>query len=183
MSTSYSVSQLARYCGISRTTLLYYESLGLIQCASRSDAGYRRYGGKEVALLMQICAYRDAGVPLKSIESLLGGSKKGKNSVLEQRLKELNTEIAKLREQQQLLIRLLMREDKLAHSRVMNKKRWVSMLRNAGMDEAGMSRWHAVFESQAPEAHQDFLESLGLPANEIAAIRARSRSDATEQQA
>jgi hypothetical protein len=53
----------------------------------------------------------------------------------------------------------------------MYKERWVSMLRAAGPDEDGMSRWHQQFEKQAPEAHQDFLESLGLSRQEIRNIR------------
>jgi DNA-binding transcriptional MerR regulator len=176
MNGFYSVTQLARYCGISRTTLLYYERLGLIACASRSGAGYRRYGPNEVALLMQIITYREAGVPLKSIAQLVGNSGKRKNGILERRLKELNTEIARLREQQRLLIRLLAHEGDIARSRIMNKERWISLLRSAGMDDAWMDRWHSVFEMQAPEAHQDFLESLGLAADEVAAIRASSRT-------
>ena len=41
-----------------------------------------------------------------------------------------------------------------------------------------MMDWHAVFERQSPEAHQDFLESLGLPAAEIAGIRKYARERA-----
>ena len=44
-------------------------------------------------------------------------------------------------------------------------------MRSAGFSEEDMMRWHAVFESQAPEAHQKFLESLSLSAAEVAAIR------------
>jgi hypothetical protein len=38
-----------------------------------------------------------------------------------------------------------------------------------------MNRWHAEFERQAPEAHEDFLASLGIPPAERALIRKRSR--------
>ena len=37
-----------------------------------------------------------------------------------------------------------------------------------------MDAWHAAFEGRFPEAHQDFLESLGITPQEIAAIRKRS---------
>ncbi len=30
------------------------------------------------------------------------------------------------------------------------------------MSDADMDAWHLEFESRTPEAHQDFLESLGL---------------------
>jgi hypothetical protein len=34
-----------------------------------------------------------------------------------------------------------------------------------------MRKWHAEFEKNLPEAHQDFLESLGVPEDEITMIR------------
>ncbi len=41
-----------------------------------------------------------------------------------------------------------------------------------------MVRWHALFEAQAPAAHEAFLRSLTLPPEEIAAIRRWSRAQA-----
>ncbi|MFO0552482.1 MAG: hypothetical protein U0271_29100 [Polyangiaceae bacterium] len=38
-----------------------------------------------------------------------------------------------------------------------------------------MHRWHVEFERLSPEAHRDFLESLGLPHAEVARIRDWSR--------
>lgn len=175
MSERYSVTQLARRCGISRSTLLYYESLGLLAPRHRSTAGYRYYGAPEAERLDLICTYRKAGLPLAAIARLLDGKGKGRAATLERRLLELNREIAGLREQQQLLVRLLSQEDALKRTRVMNKERWTALLRAVGLDDDAMARWHAVFEAQAPEAHQDFLESLGVPSVEVEAIRRWSR--------
>ena len=178
MSERYSVTQLARRCGISRTTLLYYESLGLLAPRLRSAAGYRYYGASEAERLEQICTYRQAGLPLEAVGRLLDGKEgkgKGRAATLERRLCELNHEIARLREQQQLLVQLLSQEDALKRTRIMNRERWTALLRAAGLDDDAMARWHAVFEAQAPEAHQDFLESLGIPAAEVEAIRCWSR--------
>jgi hypothetical protein len=52
-----------------------------------------------------------------------------------------------------------------------DKKLWVEMLRAAGMDQNAMNRWHAEFERRAPEGHQQFLLSLGIPPDEAARIR------------
>ena len=57
----------------------------------------------------------------------------------------------------------------------MNKERWTSMQRAAGLDEAAMKRWHALFEHHSPQAHEDFLRSLGMEAAEIARTRGWSR--------
>jgi hypothetical protein len=39
-----------------------------------------------------------------------------------------------------------------------------------------MHRWHREFEKSAPEEHQEFLEFLHIPADEIKAIREWSRT-------
>jgi hypothetical protein len=52
---------------------------------------------------------------------------------------------------------------------------WVEMLRTAGMDQNAMNRWHAEFESRAPDGHNEFLLSLGIADDEVARIRRLSR--------
>ncbi|MGN7613370.1 hypothetical protein ACQZV8_14940 [Magnetococcales bacterium HHB-1] len=47
----------------------------------------------------------------------------------------------------------------------------------AGIDHKKRVQWHAAFEVHAPEAHQDFLESLGIDDEEIKAIRLWSREE------
>ena len=59
----------------------------------------------------------------------------------------------------------------------MTKERWVSLLQATGLNETDMEKWHIEFERIAPEAHQDFLESLGIPDIEIKLIRQRSREN------
>jgi DNA-binding transcriptional MerR regulator len=42
------LGQLGRAVGLSRTALLYYESLGLLVPRTRSAAGYRLYGSADI---------------------------------------------------------------------------------------------------------------------------------------
>lgn len=51
---------------------------------------------------------------------------------------------------------------------------WVARFRAIGLDEAAMEQWHRLFERENPAGHQSFLEWLGLPAERISAIRAKS---------
>jgi len=55
------------------------------------------------------------------------------------------------------------------------KTQWVQMFRAVGLDEGTMRDWHREFERRHPEAHQAFLEWLGIPAAEIARIRRDSQ--------
>jgi hypothetical protein len=52
---------------------------------------------------------------------------------------------------------------------------WVSMFSEIGLDAEGRKQWHRLFEARHPDAHQAFLEWLGLSAEEIAKIRSESK--------
>jgi DNA-binding transcriptional MerR regulator len=169
------VSQLAKLCGLSRTTLLYYESIGLLSPALRSGSNYRRYSTAELERLRTICAYRDAGLRLSDIRQILDERSNAATTVLERRLLELDGEIETLREHQSAILRLLQADDGAWRTSDMTKEKWVSIMHAAGFGEPDMRRWHQQFEQQAPEEHQQFLEYLHIPAEEIEQIRTWSR--------
>ncbi len=171
----YTIGQLAKRFGLSRSTLLYYDSIGLLPASMRSASGYRLYTEQAVQRMTHIQTYRDAGLPLETIRSLLASGTDAPTAVLERHLQALNTDISRLRQQQQVIVSLLGSASALRDSRAMSKERWVEMFRAAGLDEAGMCKWHREFEQRSPAAHQDFLESLGIDEAEIALIRQRSR--------
>lgn len=169
----YTVTQLARRCGLSRTTLLYYESIGLLRPAARTAGNYRAYGEPDLARLRQICVYRDAGLKLKDIRALLGRKGSDASKVLEHRLLEIDQEIAALRAHQQAIFKLL-EHKALRKDQRMTKEKWVSIMRSSGFTEEQMMAWHAEFEHSAPAEHQEFLEFLHIPAEEITRIRGKS---------
>ena len=121
--------------------------------------------------------FRSAGLSLDSIELLLEKENSELDSTLEGRLLSINKEIQKLRNQQKVILNILENETLARDSRLMTKEVWVSILRAAGLDDAGMKNWHIEFERTSPEAHQDFLESLGIEKDEVAAIRDWSRPE------
>jgi len=174
------ISQLARRFGLSRSTLLYYDSIGLLSPSARSRANYRLYSAADVERMEAIDQYRRAGLPLADIARLLATDGGELTGLLESRLRTLNDEVRGLRHQQTLILRLLRNRDALPSTRHIDKDGWVSILRAAGMSDADMHRWHVEFERHSPEAHQDFLESLGLDRDEIDRTRDWSRSAAAE---
>lgn len=58
---------------------------------------------------------------------------------------------------------------------MMNKDQWIALFQDVGLSEETMHRWHHLFETRHPEAHQSFLEWLGIPPEAIGQIRERSR--------
>jgi DNA-binding transcriptional MerR regulator len=172
---SLSVSRLGRRFGLSRSALLYYDRIGLLSPSERSRAGYRVYGERDARRLEAICRYREVGLSLEQIRELLDSGTSRTAELLQARLDQLNAEIAKLREQQRIIVRLLANGKRLRRARTIDKERWVAILRAAGLNDAAMHRWHVEFERMAPKAHQDFLESLGLPLVEVRRVRRWSR--------
>jgi DNA-binding transcriptional MerR regulator len=164
------VTNLARTCKLSRSTLLYYESIGLLPRPRRTAGNYRVYTAQDVERLRQISVYRDAGVPLADIRALLDGPRGDAAAVLGRRIAELSAGIERLREQQRAIAHLL----KSAHQRsipMVTKDKWVAIMKAAGFTEDDMHRWHAEFEKSAPDEHQEFLEFLHIPQEELTRIR------------
>ena len=169
------VTRLARACGLSRTTVLYYESIGLLKPARRSAGNYRLYGEKDLERLRQVCFYREAGLKLGDIRSILDRAHGDAAAVLQRRFVELGAEIERLRDHQRSIARLLENSNKLRRMRMVTKDKWVEVMRAAGFSEEQMRRWHQEFEKAAPSEHQEFLEFLHIPAEEVTRIRAWSR--------
>jgi DNA-binding transcriptional MerR regulator len=170
------ITTFARRFGLARATLLYYDRIGLLKPAGLSPSGYRLYGEREAARMTRIDTYRKAGLSLDAIRAILdGGAGDGLDGALERRLAAINEEIGELRAQQRLVVELLRHSGKGTAGHGVDVEQWVAMLAEAGVDEAGRRRWHQAFERDAPEAHREFLASLGLAENEIEEIRRRSR--------
>jgi DNA-binding transcriptional MerR regulator len=171
------VTKLARRCGVSRTALLYYESIGLIPPPQRSGGNYRCYSERDAERLSAIRAYRNAGLTLDDIREILKArSRAGGNAseVLKRRLVELDAEIDALRGHQHAILKLLGAKA-LRKAEMITKEKWVSIMQSCGFSEEQMRRWHAEFERSAPEEHQEFLEFLHIPGVEIKNIREQSR--------
>ncbi|WP_261858713.1 MerR family transcriptional regulator [Photobacterium sanguinicancri] len=54
---------------------------------------------------------------------------------------------------------------------MLNKSRWIEIMKAAGLTDENMKNWHKQFETMEPEAHQAFLESINIDAEEIKTIR------------
>jgi MerR family transcriptional regulator, thiopeptide resistance regulator len=173
----WTIGQLAKRFELSRSTLLYYDKISLLSpTGGRSSANYRLYSEEDRQRLQRICSLREASLSLETIKKILESESDTLEMALEERLGQLNEEIRNLRNQQNVIVHLLKMPESHLGSRIMDKQKWVALLKSVGMDETDMRNWHVSFEKMMPEAHQDFLESLGIEDEEISIIREWSQA-------
>jgi MerR family Zn(II)-responsive transcriptional regulator of zntA len=100
--TTITISELAGSMGLRADTLRYYERIGLLKPAERSDAGYRLYDDASAQRLRFIKGLQRMGLHLGDIKELLdvrdrGGCPCGHTEVLvERRLAEVQAEIQQM---------------------------------------------------------------------------------------
>lgn len=167
---TYRITELAQRFDLSRSTLLYYDRIGLLPPSGRTETNYRRYTQEDLARLERICFFREAGLSLAETRLLL--EKSGNDSsILERRLGEIGQEIGRLKAQQRVLAGMLRKVTAGFDGSGLDKELWLSLLSACHFDEAALKHWHIEFERRAPVAHHEFLLSLGLSEKEALQVR------------
>lgn len=70
----YRMGDLEATLGLSRSTLLYYEQLGLVSPYREDEAsGHRRYSDRDMHRLMLVSMFKNIGVPVKDLAALFEG--------------------------------------------------------------------------------------------------------------
>jgi MerR family copper efflux transcriptional regulator len=96
------IGQAAESSAVSAKMIRYYESIGLIAAANRTDSGYRQYADKDVQTLVFIRHSRDLGFSIDRIRTLLalwndtGRKSADVRKLARQYIAELDDDISKL---------------------------------------------------------------------------------------
>ena len=172
---TYRIGELGRHVALSRSTLLYYDHIGLLRPSGRTQADYRLYTEDDLARLERICFFREAGLSLSETAHLLE-SASDDSAILERRLRSIGREVALLKSQQRVLAGMLKTVAGGLDAPGLDKALWVSLQKACGLDEKALKHWHTEFERRAPGAHHDFLLSLGLGEKEAIQVRLLTKS-------
>ena len=103
------IGDLKQLTGVKVSTLRYYESLGLIQIALRSDSGYRYFHENAVQRVLFIKKAQTLNLSLVEIQEILNSHNGGSSvcllvkDLLNQKISRLDIEIQKLIESKQRL--------------------------------------------------------------------------------
>lgn len=96
------IGQAATASGVSAKMIRYYESIGLVPPARRTESGYRIYGPRDVHTLAFIRRARSLGFPLARIKALVrlwrddGRASAEVKAIAEAHVAELRGRIAEL---------------------------------------------------------------------------------------
>ncbi|WHH61774.1 MerR family transcriptional regulator [Petroclostridium sp. X23] len=175
------MGQVCKKFGISRSTLLYYDSIGLLTPRMRTRGNYRVYSKEDIARLEHIFLYRETGVSLEDIKTILDSPKSSLSDIFEKRLESLNDEINKIKFQQRFIINILKNKELPLQTSLIEKENFVDILKTIGLKEEEMDKLHAEFERRYPKEHQTFLEFLGISVDEIRLIREYSQKLSQQQ--
>ena len=92
----YTVKALADLAGVTPRTLRWYDRTGLLKPLRTTEAGYRLYGPKQLDRLQDILFYRELGLDLASIRTILDDPAFDRQAALQSHLAELEARRARL---------------------------------------------------------------------------------------
>lgn len=169
------ITALGRRFGLSRSTLLYYDRIGLLRPSGRSEADYRLYSHADCDRLARICAFREAGLSLDDIAKLLDADTP-QGPILERRLGEIGQAMTALKAQQHVIAAMLRTTASGPDAAGLDRALWLELQHACGLDSAALKHWHTEFECRAPAAHHAFLLKLGLSEKEATQVRMLTRN-------
>ena len=100
------VKQIAESVGLPSRTIRYYDRIGLVSPAERSESGYRLYGPEDEGKLRFVRQAKGLGLSLEEIRGLIAAAERGScgevvpelGRVLDDKMAEVDRQIAELQE-------------------------------------------------------------------------------------
>lgn len=177
----YTIRDLCEKSGLSRSALLYYDSIGILSPTSRSGANYRLYSEEALLQLERICTYREAGVSLDEIGKIFKMGESIERTVLEKTLSVLNSEARKIKQQLEKITAML-QDKKSSISLGIDINSVMSTLKTIGFGTDMLLKVHKMIEDESPDMHRELLTLFDFSDDEICGILSKvQNSDRQEE--
>lgn len=96
---SFTTGEFAKYFGIKKDTLFYYDRLGLFSPIKIATNGYRYYSSQQIDTFWMIEALKKSGISLKQIQAYLDHAEpKNLLDLLEQQLSQIDHQLVELQQ-------------------------------------------------------------------------------------
>ena len=150
------VNEVSKLTGVSVRTLQYYDAIGLLPPAQRTEAGYRLYDDTALSRLQQILLFRELGFSLGEIKAILDDPAFDREKALRQQIELLTLQRERI-------------DRMIEQARSMQKG--VNIMNFEAFDKSKIEEYKARAKAQWGEtaAYQEYAEKHG------------SRTDAEEQ--
>jgi len=154
ISKSITISELASKFSLSRSTLLYYDKIGLLRPRNRTSTGHRRYEQEDYERLRLICALRKVGLTLQDVIILLDEFTEPTQvcEMLQKRSLEVVDEMKSLEKQNLVLTDMISKLKHLKNSSQMARNIWLMFrfadceTRSQKPEEASKWKWNHSIE-------------------------------------
>jgi DNA-binding transcriptional MerR regulator len=130
--TVWRVGEIAKLTGLSVRTLHYYEEMGLLEPADRTETGHRRYTEADIARLQQILSLKSIGFSLEEIRECLKNPNYSPLTVLKLHMEQVRRQIDAL---MQLQKRLETVADQLQQRGAANTQEFIYLMEGIRMAE------------------------------------------------
>src|SRR4030042_4412793 len=107
------IGDIAKRCGLNPRTIRYYEMIGILPKARRTESGYRMYSDETINRLEFILKAKTLGLKLDEIKEIINLYEKGEipcectRTIIRSKVKEIDEKISNLTELKIRLTNLL----------------------------------------------------------------------------
>lgn len=157
MGNTYNISDVANIFGITTNKIRFYEKKGLLKPLRDDENKYRVFDDTDVLKIQSILLYRDIGMPIKDIKSVIEGNENECFKYVNNQWEIINNEINRLSNIRKSLEEIIDRYSDLTSDEVLNILKDTNKLYN--IKNNWRDQWN--FDNWAKKYDEDVIKDKG----------------------
>lgn len=153
------INKFAELSGISKSTLMYYDKIGVFSAAGRGENNYRQYSPQQLTSVNQVRVMSSLGVPIKTMQELAKGrTPEGIAGIIDESIDEIDAHIRILKQSRSIAETLkAMIEEGLAAE----ASGEVDIIVEKDMPSLRLTVGEKIDRESSPSFFEPFLDFLG----------------------